>query len=261
MRLLFLCSLPILVYSVTNATYNSFIRQIGFCRMQSFDTISRQTSNSVPMFMDGRVLTGVGLSEQNILSLDGANPCGMCLEIQKAQNLLIDNGVPTLPFTAMVFDQCTDPVCTLDFIDFDIYTPTQPVEQGNPYGIEWSVIPCPVAPTEKWEYILCTNVSCHEHDLEFRKVKEIIKEPVYYWSLTLRNTRLVINSVNVWYSGVMYGLRLENGWVWDFGAYDLYDGIHLLIDGVYEEQLIVEPEEDTLPGYRGGILIHSIHQN
>lgn len=261
MRLLFFCSLPLLVSSLTNATYNSFIRQIGFCRMQSFDTTSRHTSNSVPMFMDGRVLSGIGLSDQNFLSLDGANPCGMCLQIHKAQNLFIDGNIPIIPFTAMVFDQCTDPVCTLDFLDFDIYTPTQPVERGNPYDIQWSVIPCPIAPTEKWEYILCTNVSCHEHDLEFRKAGEIIKDPVYYWSLTLRNTRLVIHSVDVWYKNAIYRLKLENGWVWNFGAYDLHDGIYLFVDGEYEEQLIIDPQEDTLPGYRGGILIHSMHQN
>ena len=69
-----------LSHAMTNATYNSFRQQIGYCKMQSFGTVSRSTSGSVPMFMDGRIRFGVGLSDFNMRASD-AELCGMCLRV------------------------------------------------------------------------------------------------------------------------------------------------------------------------------------
>jgi hypothetical protein len=54
------------VKGIQESSYNSFVGQIGFCRLQSFDTYSRSSSESVPMFLDGRISFGVGLSNENM---------------------------------------------------------------------------------------------------------------------------------------------------------------------------------------------------
>jgi hypothetical protein len=37
----------------------------------------------------------------------------------------------TVPFLAMVFDQCTDPICDqTGYLDFDVYNELQPVFNG-----------------------------------------------------------------------------------------------------------------------------------
>jgi len=252
---------------VTGATYNAFIQQIGFCRMQSFDTVSRETSNSVPMFMDGRVTVGVGLSDINFQAMQGdtgAFACGMCIEVTKAENSIYHT-----PFIAMVFDQCTDPICEINFLDFDVYTPTLPVSGGNPSAIEWTTVPCPVHEEETWEYLLCLRDTCHENDAEGRTLQDLLREPVYYWSLTLRNTRWPIQQVAVLDENHdIHTLRLENAWVWDFGRFDLSNGIHLYVlswdnigGDVFEEFVNVTAHGMVAPGYRGGILVSSIHQN
>jgi hypothetical protein len=144
-----------------NGSYNSMVNQIGFCRMQSFDTQSRSTSTSVPMFMDGRISFGVGLSDINMKEVSYFR-CGECLQVlgmkpfyswnkeltkwtestERAQTA--DSSSRFLPFIVMVFDQCTDPICTRDYLDFDIYSALQPVSHGNPTNIEWISVPCPI---------------------------------------------------------------------------------------------------------------------
>jgi len=252
-----------------NATYNSLIRQVGFCRMQSFDTVSRSTSESVPMFLDGRILMGVGLSNENMKSSD-AFLCGACLRVTHVENFYEWNSELTQwggmipgsppPFLVMVMDQCTDPVCTRDFLDFDIYHEHQPVMNGNPYHVEWTLVPCPVKEEEPMEYILCTATTCHADDeAQNLTVGDVISTPVEYWSLTIRNTRMPLTQVLVEYQGTFIPLRLENAWVWDQGPYSLKDGIDLHLYQQDHPQILNEvlemPSLDTPTsiGYRGGI--------
>lgn len=268
--------LPLLLttWARQESSYNSLIQQIGFCRMQSFDTVSRSTSESVPMFLDGRILMGVGLSDVNMKSSD-AFLCGACLEVTHVENFyewnseLTQWGLPIPqsppPFLVMVMDQCTDPVCTRDYLDFDIYNPQQPVMNGNPYHVEWSLVPCPVYDDEPIEFLLCTAQTCHVDDPQEVTVGDIIpliptSTPLEYWSLTIRNTALPLKQVMVEYQGTDYPLRLENAWVWDQGPFLFNVTIQIHITTVDQNdrrvQHILEmppPDAPTSSGYRGGI--------
>lgn len=248
------------------SSYNSLIQQIGFCRMQSFDTISRSTSESVPMFLDGRILMGVGLSDENMKSSD-AFLCGACLEVTHVENfyewnseltqwgLPIPNSPP--PFLVMVMDQCTDPVCTRDYVDFDIYNPHQPVMNGNPYHVEWNLVPCPVHDDEPPQFLLCTAKTCHVDDPQ-DAIPTAPAAPLDYWSLTIRNTKLPLKQVLVEYQGTDHPLRLENAWVWDQGPFFLNATIPITtIDQndrhVHHILVMPPPDSPSSPGYRGGI--------
>src|SRR6056297_1075 len=102
----------------------------------------------------------------------------------------------TVPFLAMVFHQCTDEICdqsgtcrqalhrtqyadschllsmstqTLPllragYLDFDVYSETQPVKKGNPRLMEWRAVDCPVGETHKLEYLVCTPGTCNADD-------------------------------------------------------------------------------------------------
>jgi hypothetical protein len=201
-----------------NGSYNSFIKQIGYCKQQSYNTTSRSTSGSVSMFLDGRVKFGVGLSRKNMDSYDFFS-CGMCINITHIDNFYIfnheltgwnspktDNG----SFIVMVFDECKDPVCDWGYLDFDIYNEKQPVMYHNPFNIQWEIIDCPVYQNETIEYIL--------------SFQDMI---VYYWTIVFRNMRIPIKKVWVKYKDNDYILRLQNSWTWDFDLYDLNDGINL----------------------------------
>lgn len=69
----------------------------------------------------------------------------MCIEVTKVENMpeLGDELTTwssgsniTVPFIAMVFDQCTDPICDESgYLDFDVYSENQPVEKGNPKAL------------------------------------------------------------------------------------------------------------------------------
>jgi hypothetical protein len=102
----------------------------------------------------------------------------------------------TVPFLAMVFDQCTDEICDQSgtcrqalhrtqcadschllsmsiqnlpllragYLDFDVYSETQPVRKGNPRVMEWRAVDCPVGETHKLEYLVCTPGTCNADD-------------------------------------------------------------------------------------------------
>lgn len=241
------------------ATYNSFRNQIGYCRMQSYDTVSRSTSLSPPLFADGRVSFGVGLSSIN---MDGADAqlCGMCLNVTSVKGFYSWNreitewgGPSSAPFLAMVMDRCPDKICTENFLDFDIYSPLQPVSGGNPTDVVWNPTPCPILPGETIEYLLCTRTTC---DLEWSGV---IPRTIEYWSLTIRNSRIPIREVSVFRGGEWIGLRRENGWVWDKGEYDLDDGLYVrLVDmeRKTQEEVVTIPREGS-NAYHGGIIFSS----
>ena len=151
-----------LLNAIQESSYNSFIGQVGFCRLQSFDTVSRSTSESIPMFMDSRISFGVGLSDEN-MKLSNSFLCGACLNVTYVDNFYQwnneitewkDIAQPNQSFIAIVMDQCTDAVCKLNYLDFDIYSPTQPVMYGNPYNVQWHYTPCPIQNGETFEYII-----------------------------------------------------------------------------------------------------------
>ena len=144
-----------------NGSYNSFMNQVGYCKLQGYDTVSRNTTGAPPMFMDGRVKFGVGLSDVEFQGRTSS--CGRCLNITKIERFFAFNEDLTqwdytmkmeTPFTAFVMDQCKDAVCVSKYLDFDIYNPRQPVAYGNPWNIEWEFIPCPVE-DDGMELLMC----------------------------------------------------------------------------------------------------------
>jgi len=253
------------------ATYNSFVQQIGYCKMQSYDTVSRSTSGSVPMFLDGRVRFGVGLSSVNIDAPDASNLCGMCLNVTRIKNMPSFNEELTAWiddddhnhdeewFIAMVFDRCGDEVCIRDFLDFDIYSLTQPVAHGNPRGVEWHAIPCPVQSGERIEYIVCTSMTCNAQDVVVMQEQQLTT-PQYYWSITLRNLRVPVKTVSVHWKGSEYMLRREvavASWVWDKYPYILKEGINITFidqeNNTFHDHIFLK-KEDALASYHGGFL-------
>jgi len=238
------------------ATYNSFRNQIGYCRLQSYDTVSRSTSGSVPMFLDGRISFGVGLSARN-MDTTGANLCGMCINVTSVKNFYNWNqeitewdAVAEYPFLAIVMDRCPDEICTENFLDFDVYSPLQPVSNGNPSHVEWYPIPCPIRADEPVEYLMCTPDTCN-----VGQSIDIPRRVVPYWSLTIRNVRFPIRSVSVSGSdNILHSLRLENGWVWDSDFFDLDEPFTISFEDVtgnrFQEVILIPDKGD--PSYMGG---------
>lgn len=252
-------------FAMTNGTYNSFLHQIGYCKMQSYKTVSRSTSGSVPMFVDQRIRFGIGLSDENMQQHE-ANLCGACLNITHIENFYEWNDELTQwkdkvwdadkSFLAMVFDRCPDPICSRDFLDFDIYHPRQPVFHGNPTRISWHYVPCPVQQNEHIEYLICTSSTCNEKDT-FHDRND---NHHYYWTLTLRNTRVPIKQVLVYYKEKEYNLRKENSWTWDSGYFDFQGGINITFVDVenkkFHEILNISLGERRRD-YNGGLLLRS----
>lgn len=272
MSLLFFSSLrPTGSIPEPDASYNSFRHQTGFCFLQGYDTVSRSTSAGMPMFLDGRVRIGVGLNDEDFHH--STSRCGACLTVHRVSNfgifddeLISWNGTGTAsPFVAMVMDQCTDPICTKGWLDFDIYSETQPVAGGNPADLEWSFRPCPVLPSETIGLLLCTSVSCHPHDPEGRRTVDVISgADAAYAALYVRNARLPILGIS---HGVHGDLLDRNGWVisgetiswWDAWELTLFwEGSGSRTVRLSLHELAAEP---TAVGYRGGILIDLKFQN
>jgi len=241
----------------SNATYNSFREQVGFCRMQSYKTLSRGSSTGCPMFLDGRVTVGVGLSQDEFRDVSS---CGRCLLVTGGKNIwkwdheLVswETGVPIeYPFVAMVFDQCTDPVCHDRFLDFDVYSPTQPVERGNPYDLVWEYTDCPVHDDEPLEVLWCFDTACNVPT-------ETLSESSYYWSITVRNSRRPFQEISVEYDRQYLPLRKENGWVWDHGVWHLNQSMSLRLTDLSGQEYTVSFTTDgsrPLPEYYGGVLM------
>lgn len=244
------------------ATYNSFRNQIGYCRMQSFNTTSRSSSGSVPMFLDGRVSFGVGLSSLNMDESD-AFLCGMCVNVTHADNFFAWNDEITLWkeradywFIAMVMDRCADPVCTENFLDFDIYSPTQPVHKGNPSFVHWHPVPCPVSSEETIEYLICTPDTCNLNSTTDHIPPQ---RRVHYWSLSIRNSRLPLKNVSVILNETRHDLKRSNAWVWDYTIFDLDIPFEIQMIDVSDRthtDIISVPSHGSA-SYHGGYLISS----
>ena len=140
------------IVSTNGGSYNSFLKQVGYCKQQSFETVSRSTSFTSSVFHSGKVLFGVGLSHaqfhRSIVS------CGRCIEVLSVDRFYQFNKELTAwdyqqpnhgNFTVMVFDECTDPICESGFLDFDVYNEGQPVAMAIPptfpgglYRAQWA---------------------------------------------------------------------------------------------------------------------------
>lgn len=263
---------------LVNATYNSFRHQVGYCKMQGYKTVSRNTSMGPSLFTSGDVLFGVGLSNNQF---DGRY-CGMCLQISHGENIrkptnssLVDFSSHTIDhsFIVMVFDQCTDPVCVnaTSFLDFDVYSHKPPTSRGNPHHVKWKAVECPVGgnhfnvPLKHYiEYLICTPKSCNKHDTLYKNKKRLAElwNPNYF-SFTVRNSRVPISSMQLNEEPLLY----VDGFGWTFsGIYpenktfvlelQAFDGTRLLDVFDYDQIMNLSPLED----YNGGALLKSVHQ-
>lgn len=260
------------------ATYNSLVGQVGYCKQQSFDTVSRSTSNGPSLFTSGRVFMGVGLShvqfQRSIIS------CGQCIRVLHVDKFYqLDNELTSWNynhmvkggFTTMVFDECTDPICTDGFLDFDLYNPEQPVAQGNPNHLMWMWVDCPVdVEKDKIEFLFCLGYdSCKANDEEGRDVKSLWEDAVRVNDFMAypRNFRQPIVSMSV------QGDPLEDiqSWRWN----SVTNGSSLLqnktwmvewqsMDGSRQNWTIMWDElfsQNTTSGYRGGVIVQTNLQN
>lgn len=262
---------------MVNGSYNSFLRQVGYCKLQGYDTISKSTSVGPSIFMDGRVMFGVGMSDVQFQGRTSS--CGRCMNVTRIENFFKFNDDLTgwnysepiqTPFTAFVMDQCKDAICTSKFLDFDIYNLGQPVAHGNPWNIEWEYIPCPVD-NDPMELLLCLGPdSCNVQDKERRTVEKLLEDgrQYSYWYCHVRNQRVPVTEVHVSFgdnnSTVKYPLKDDVGWRWtDFDNRDelLNDKWTFTFrsgEGV-ERDFTLDWEKykssPTTYGYRGGIII------
>lgn len=161
------------------STYNPFINQTGFCKLQGFYTISRKTSNSIPSFLDGNITCGVGISstifDRNQKNKYSAPLCSACLNVIIQNPFLIDknlnltnnnSNIFTSNFIAIVMDRCQDDIClnNINMLDFDIYTSN--ISTGNPKNIEWEFIECPIG-NSSIELLICNPNTCNKQNLGF----------------------------------------------------------------------------------------------
>lgn len=261
--------------SERGGSYNSFMRQVGFCKAQSFDTQSRSTSVSPPLFQSGRVWMGVGLShvqfQKSIVS------CGRCIEVLSVDRFYQLNKELTgwnygMPhggnFTVMVFDECTDAICESGFLDFDIYSEKQPVAYGNPTNLTWQFVPCPVGKNDMIGFLFCMGYkSCHETSQEGKHMKDLYHEAVKenWFSIYPRNFRTAITSV------MIQGEPLHDiqAWVWKSPHKKLLEDKKWSIEWTDEEgahySWVLDWahyfHETSTHGYRGGYIIQTNRQN
>lgn len=261
------------VVSRQGGSYNSFLRQVGFCKAQSFDTVSRNTSSGPSVFESGRVAFGVGLSHaqfnRSVVS------CGRCIEVLTVDRFYAFNAELTGwdyeeeqvggNFTVMVMDECTDPICGSGFLDFDVYSTRQPVARGNPTNLTWRYAPCPVADGDRIGFLFCLGYgSCQAHDKEGRMVAEVFQEAVDddWVRVYPRNSRIPITSLSV--QG--QALSDNQSWLWEGPVGD--DPVWLVewqnADGTRQSWVMdwsAYFDETTTPGYRGGFVAHTDLQN
>lgn len=266
-----------------NGSYNSFTHQTGFCKFQGFNSVSRSTTNGPRLLTSGDVFVGVGLSHvqfgegvsNNWHSLpDGAAACGMCLLVTHVENMpFIDNELNTwdydktvtLPFYAMVIDQCNDEVCKNGYLDFDVYSESQPVKHGNPYNITWQAVDCPVG-NGTLEYLICPTNACNVGSADVDPWTSIFSP--YYFSITVRNSRIPIIGLNVKHPTTSEFIPLVFntgiGWVWSGQSCGNTLTIQVtsadnqvLVDTVPLGELLSQPSS---PGYKGGMMYNSSQQ-
>lgn len=279
------------VYS-HRSSYNMFNRQVGFCKMQSYDTMSRETSGGPSLYTSGAVLIGAGLSHSefgegvnnNWLNIgDGAVACGMCIEVYNITNIpKFENSLSNwnynentkTPFTVMVFDQCNDAVCTSGYLDFDVYSDSNelPVRYGNPTDLSWKAVDCPVYENNRIvhfiEFLFCTSNTCEIYNKDIEMFKEVINP--YYFSVIIRNFKTPIISVELLDPSINQYIKLEYndgiGWMWRGRYYDFTKDFNYKLTSFRNEILdILIPVNDILYspstiGYKGGLVYQTKSQ-
>lgn len=261
--------------SIQGGSYNSFLKQVGFCKAQSFETTSRNTSSSPSIFQSGKVLFGVGLShvqfQQTIVS------CGKCIQVLSVDRFYTFNRELTEwnyqkpnhgNFTVIVFDECTDPICQSGFLDFDMYNEKQPVAHGNPINLSWQFVPCPVGLDDKIEFLICLGYeSCQEHHPEGRRLDQLYHQAIEnnWFTLYPRNFRIPIHSIKV--QGEP--LQDKQSWVWKSLVPDLLQDFQWIIGWTNEDDSQQSWILDwtiyfsliSTRGYRGGFIFQTTMQN
>lgn len=261
----------------SQGSYNSFVQQVGFCKQQGFDTVSRATSQGPFMFLNHHVLIGVGLS--NDFFADSISSCGRCLEITGIQNFwTFDENLTNYSyhspwpanasFIAMVMDQCKDPICRDGFLDFDVYSHDQPTRFGNPQDIEWAFVDCPVG-NEPVELLLCLGPnSCQESDSEHRSVQQVLEEAAEaaYFTMYIRNARVPVVAVDmILVDGARVPLEDNQSWQWSypesapFLEQETWTFRFTIMDGKTVEVIVdwsafLKQDHSTTSGYRGGVI-------
>lgn len=252
-------------------SYNSFRQQVGFCKLQGFDTVSRSTSTGPLAFQSQHIFMGVGMNQ--IQFQHDISQCGRCLSVETIKPFPLWNAELTewtwensssssssssslFPLIMMIMDECQDPICQSGYLDFDIYSTIQPVNYGNPTFLQWSYIRCPTV-WKDIEFLFCLSSSCHETDPKTRTVGEVISmaEP-YFWSLFLRNAPLPIyqimisSSLNSHKSNTSHEYALEyelenvvlekkEGWFWNAGKFQFQNLFYVTL-------ILSEKDDDGL---------------
>ena len=200
------------------STYNPFMNQTGFCKLQGFNTISRQTSNSIQSFIDGNITCGVGISsiifdsnQKNGIQPYSAPLCNACLNVTIQNPFMINNDLNSTndksqlfmsSFIAIVMDRCHDNIClkNVNMLDFDIYTTN--VTTGNPKNIEWEFIECPIGNTSI-ELLVCNPNTCNKQNIglynDSKLFIDTFSEPTDYNFVTIlpRNVKYPIDTIKL----------------------------------------------------------------
>jgi len=252
---------PVFALFQGNGSYNSFRNQVGFCKLQGFNTTSRESSDN-DFLVNRHVFMGVGLNK--IQFAHNISNCGRCIKIHRIHNFMdwnpsltewIDGSYTETPFIVMVMDECNDPVCSDGFLDFDIYNVKQPVKYGNPQNIIWEFIECPNT-TLKTKFLFCFSNSCHDHDPLQRTIGEVLAGAnPYFWNIYIYNLVKPVYSVYI----IEYDIYMElkEGWFWNFGLFDLTKPFTILLSN--EETVLIDfmkyKDKMTNDAYRGGFFI------
>lgn len=252
------------MFTISGATYNSFREQPGFCFLQGYDTLSRETTGMhSPMFLDGRVWSGVGLS--NAQFNNSVKSCGTCIRVNKIDIQEFDPQLttwsdhPTLhqERIVVVADQCKDPICRSGWLDFDVYTETFP---DNPKNLEWEFVPCPVLPHEDIGLLFCPSESCQRGFQENRTFGQVVEESSpYFWSLYAHNLKFPLTSVKIETPEFSVFLEDTNGWMYRFSqAFDFLSPFKTILCSLtecVETSIHLRPDDPTTPGFRGGKVV------
>ena len=166
------------IYYSEIATYNPFLYQTGYCKLQGFNTNSRLSSSSVQMFLDGRITLGVGISskifDRNITNNYQGPLCNACLNLTMNDNPLLNFNLNESIYLnesyvknniiAIVMDRCEDKICldNKNMVDLDVYTSN--IER-NPYNISWNLIECPIN-NDTIEFLICNSNTCNKNNMK-----------------------------------------------------------------------------------------------
>ena len=267
------------IFNPPFGTYNNMKRQNGFCKMTGFNTVSRSTSDGPCLFTSGRVKFGVGLSQfefgsqfvQSINNVvEGSIVCGMCINITKISNFPLfnfelnsyENINTTESHVAMIFDQCTDPICTSGFLDIDVYDDNI-FTKSNTYNISWNAIDCPTYDNEKIEFLICSTNTCNMQDSKYKNVS--LFENLFnknYFSIVPRNFKSPIKQLCICVDNNYIELPYVSGNGFTFNGDFNENSLSIRLETIFNETYYENFTMDTifqmkpLESYRGGVILN-----